>query len=159
MEALLQLKGIDKAFPGVKALSGAALNVYPGLVMALLGENGAGKSTMMKVLTGIYTRDAGTLLWLGKETTFTGPKSSQEAGIGIIHQELNLIPQLTIAENIFLGREFVNRFGKIDWKTMYAEADKLLAKLNLRFKSDKLVGDLSIGDQQMVEIAKVLSFE
>lgn len=83
----------------------------------------------------------------------------EEAGIGIIHQELNLIPQLTIAENIFLGREFVNRFGKIDWKTMYAEADKLLAKLNLRFKSDKLVGDLSIGDQQMVEIAKVLSFE
>ena len=156
MEALLQLKGIDKAFPGVKALSGAALNVYPGRVMALVGENGAGKSTMMKVLTGIYTRDAGTLLWLGKETTFTGPKSSQEAGIGIIHQELNLIPQLTIAENIFLGREFVNRFGKIDWKTMYAEADKLLAKLNLRFKSDKLVGDLSIGDQQMVEIAKSL---
>lgn len=128
MEALLQLKGIDKAFPGVKALSGAALNVYPGRVMALVGENGAGKSTMMKVLTGIYARDAGTLLWLGKETTFTGPKSSQEAGIGIIHQELNLIPQLTIAENIFLGREFVNRFGKIDWKTMYAEADKLLAK-------------------------------
>ena len=159
MEALLQLKGIDKAFPGVKALSGASLNVYPGRVMALVGENGAGKSTMMKVLTGIYARDAGSLLWLGKETTFNGPKSSQEAGIGIIHQELNLIPQLTIAENIFLGREFVNRFGKIDWKTMYAEADKLLAKLNLRFNSQKLVGDLSIGDQQMVEIAKVLSFE
>lgn len=159
MDALLQLKGIDKAFPGVKALSGAALNVYPGRVMALVGENGAGKSTMMKVLTGIYTRDAGSLLWLGKETTFNGPKSSQEAGIGIIHQELNLIPQLTIAENIFLGREFVNRFGKIDWKKMYAEADHLLAKLNLRFKSDKLVGELSIGDQQMVEIAKVLSFE
>ena len=118
MEALLQLKGIDKAFPGVKALSGASLNVYPGRVMALVGENGAGKSTMMKVLTGIYTRDAGALLWLGKETTFNGPKSSQEAGIGIIHQELNLIPQLTIAENIFLGREFVNRFGKIDWKRM-----------------------------------------
>jgi ribose transport system ATP-binding protein len=126
--------------------------------MALVGENGAGKSTMMKVLTGIYTRDAGSLLWLGKETTFTGPKSSQEAGIGIIHQELNLIPQLTIAENIFIGREFVNRFGKIDWKKMYAEADKLL-KLNLRFKSDRLVGELSIGDQQMVEIAKVLSYE
>ncbi|HAT7515467.1 TPA: ATP-binding cassette domain-containing protein [Kluyvera ascorbata] len=159
MDALLQLKGIDKSFPGVKALSGAALNVYSGRVMALVGENGAGKSTMMKVLTGIYARDAGSLLWLGKETTFNGPKSSQEAGIGIIHQELNLIPQLTIAENIFLGREFVNRFGKIDWKKMYAEADILLAKLNLRFKSDRLVGDLSIGDQQMVEIAKVLSFE
>ncbi len=77
MEALLQLKGIDKAFPGVKALSGAALNVYAGRVMALVGENGAGKSTMMKVLTGIYTRDAGSLLWLGKETTFNGPKSSR----------------------------------------------------------------------------------
>ncbi len=159
MEPLLQLKGIDKSFPGVKALSGATLNVYAGRVMALVGENGAGKSTLMKVLTGIYTRDAGSLRWLGQETTFSGPKASQEAGIGIIHQELNLIPQLSIAENIFLGREFVSHFGKIDWKKMYAEADKLLAKLNLRFNSRRLVGELSIGDQQMVEIAKVLSFE
>lgn len=116
MQPLLALKGIDKSFPGVKALSGAALNVYPGRVMALVGENGAGKSTMMKVLTGIYQKDAGTQNFLGKEVTFNGPKSSQEAGIGIIHQELNLIPQLTIAENIFLGREFVNRLGCIDWK-------------------------------------------
>jgi ribose transport system ATP-binding protein len=159
MEPLLQLKGIDKSFPGVKALSGAALNVYQGRAMALVGENGAGKSTMMKVLTGIYSKDAGSLLWLGKETAFSGPKASQEAGIGIIHQELNLIPQLSIAENIFLGREFVGRFGKIDWKKMYREADKLLAKLNLRYTSERLVGELSIGDQQMVEIAKVLSFE
>lgn len=159
MNALLQLKGIDKSFPGVKALSGAALNVYPGRAMALVGENGAGKSTMMKVLTGIYTKDAGSLLWLGKETTFSGPKASQEAGIGIIHQELNLIPELSIAENIFLGREFVNGFGRIQWGKMYEEADKLLKKLNLRFNSHRLVGDLSIGDQQMVEIAKVLSFE
>ncbi|MBD8216362.1 ribose ABC transporter ATP-binding protein RbsA [Erwinia persicina] len=159
MQPLLQLKGIDKSFPGVKALSGAAISVYPGRVMALVGENGAGKSTMMKVLTGIYARDAGSFAWLGKETTFNGPKESQAAGIGIIHQELNLIPQLSIAENIFLGREFVNRFGGIQWKKMYAEADALLKRLNLRFNSHKLVGDLSIGDQQMVEIAKVLSFE
>ena len=159
MQPLLQLTGIDKAFPGVKALSGAALSVYPGRVMALVGENGAGKSTMMKVLTGIYQKDAGSVHFLGKEAVFSGPKASQEAGIGIIHQELNLIPQLTIAENIFLGREFVNGFGRINWKKMYAEADKLLARLNLRYKSDRLVGDLSIGDQQMVEIAKVLSFE
>ena len=159
MQPLLQLKGIDKSFPGVKALSGAALSVYAGRVMALVGENGAGKSTMMKVLTGIYARDAGSLQWLGKETSFSGPKASQEAGIGIIHQELNLIPQLSIAENIFLGREFVNRFGGIQWKKMYAAADALLQRLNLRFDSHKLVGDLSIGDQQMVEIAKVLSFE
>ncbi|MEL5683554.1 ribose ABC transporter ATP-binding protein RbsA [Serratia nevei] len=159
MQPLLQLKGIDKAFPGVKALSGAALSVYPGKVMALVGENGAGKSTMMKVLTGIYQKDAGSQYFLGNEVAFNGPKDSQEAGIGIIHQELNLIPQLTIAENIFLGREFVNRFGRIDWKRMYAEADRLLARLNLRYSSHRLVGELSIGDQQMVEIAKVLSFE
>ena len=122
MQPLLQLQGIEKSFPGVKALKSASLAVYPGRVMALVGENGAGKSTMMKVLTGIYSRDAGSLRWLGEETTFSGPKASQEAGIGIIHQELNLIPQLTVAENIFLGREFVNRFGRIDWKRMYAEA-------------------------------------
>ncbi|WP_017349386.1 ribose ABC transporter ATP-binding protein RbsA [Pantoea sp. A4] len=159
MQPLLQLKGIEKSFPGVKALNGASLAVYPGRVMALVGENGAGKSTMMKVLTGIYTMDAGSFQWLGKEIRFNGPKASQEAGIGIIHQELNLIPQLTVAENIFLGREFVNRIGRIDWKRMYTEADALLQRLNLRFNSHKLVGDLSIGDQQMVEIAKVLSFQ
>ena len=159
MQPLLQLEGIEKSFPGVKALKGASLSVWPGRVMALVGENGAGKSTMMKVLTGIYSRDAGSLRWLGNETTFSGPKASQEAGIGIIHQELNLIPQLTVAENIFLGREFVSRFGRIDWRRMYDEADALLKRLNLRFNSHQLVGDLSIGDQQMVEIAKVLSFK
>lgn len=158
MDALLQLKGIEKSFPGVKALSGAALSVYPGRVMALVGENGAGKSTMMKVLTGIYQPEAGSLRYLGEETRFAGPKASQEAGIGIIHQELNLIPQLTIAENIFLGREFVNRFGGIDWTRMHSEAGRLLARLNVRHSSHRLVGELSIGDQQMVEIAKVLSF-
>ncbi len=103
MRPALELKGINKFFLGVKALSGAALCTYLGKVMALVGENGAGKSTMMKVLTGIYTKDTGTIHYLGKEVVFSGPKSSQDAGIGIIHQELNLIPQLTISENIFLG--------------------------------------------------------
>nr|WP_314266093.1 ribose ABC transporter ATP-binding protein RbsA [uncultured Moellerella sp.] len=159
MQPLLALTGIDKSFPGVKALSGAALNVYPGKVMALVGENGAGKSTMMKVLTGIYSKDSGAIYYLGKEVSFHGPKNSQEAGIGIIHQELNLIPELTIAENIFLGREFVNAFGKINWKKMFSEADNLLKKLNLDYDSHSLVANLSIGEQQMVEIAKVLSFE
>lgn len=159
MQPVLELKGIGKSFPGVKALSDAALRVYPGKVMALVGENGAGKSTMMKVLTGIYTRDTGMIRYLGKDVTFSSPKSSQEAGIGIIHQELNLIPQLTIAENIFLGREFVNKFGTIDWKKMYQEADRLLRKLNLSYSSHQRVTELSIGEQQMVEIAKVLSFE
>ena len=158
MEALLELKNIDKSFPGVKALSGATLRIYPGRVMALVGENGAGKSTLMKVLTGIYQKDAGEIIYQGERCSFNGPKSSQEAGIGIIHQELNLIPELTIAENIFLGREFTRAFGAIDWKKMYAEADKLLARLNLPYRSHRLVSELSIGDQQMVEIAKVLSF-
>lgn len=158
MEPLLELKDIDKSFPGVKALSGATLRIYPGRVMALVGENGAGKSTLMKVLTGIYKKDAGEVIYQGESCAFNGPKSSQEAGIGIIHQELNLIPELTIAENIFLGREFTRAFGAIDWKKMYAEADKLLARLNLAYSSHRLVSELSIGDQQMVEIAKVLSF-
>jgi ABC-type sugar transport system, ATPase component len=158
MQTLLQMQRIDKQFPGVKALSGASLSVYPGRVMALLGENGAGKSTLMKVLTGIYSKDAGTIHYQDQEVSFSGPKQSQEAGISIIHQELNLIPGLTIAENIFLGREFVTPFGRIDWKKMYDEADKLLARLKVPYSSRKLVGELSIGTQQMVEIAKALSF-
>ena len=158
MQPLLQMQNIDKQFPGVKALSGASLSVYPGRVMALLGENGAGKSTLMKVLTGIYSKDAGSINYQDQEVAFNGPKQSQEAGISIIHQELNLIPGLTIAENIFLGREFVTPFGRIDWKKMYDEADKLLARLKVPHSSRKLVGELSIGTQQMVEIAKALSF-
>ncbi|MBD2803129.1 ribose ABC transporter ATP-binding protein RbsA [Xenorhabdus sp. ZM] len=159
MKPLLELKGIEKAFPGVKALSGAALRVYPGKVMALVGENGAGKSILMKALTGIYAKDAGTICYLGQEVVFSGPKASQEAGIGIIHQELNLIPQLSVAENIFLGREFANKLGIINWKKMYEEADNLLKRLNISYSSHRLVSELSIGAQQMVEIAKVLSVQ
>ncbi|MDN3685475.1 ATP-binding cassette domain-containing protein [Vibrio sinaloensis] len=100
-QAILQLSAIEKAFPGVKALDQASLNVYPGRVMALMGENGAGKSTLMKVLTGIYSMDSGSIHYQGQPAAFKGPRDSQQAGISIIHQELNLIPELTIAENIF----------------------------------------------------------
>lgn len=158
-EAILQLNNIEKAFPGVKALDKASLNVYPGRVMALMGENGAGKSTLMKVLTGIYHKDAGSILYQGRETTFKGPRDSQQAGISIIHQELNLIPQLTIAENIFLGREITTKFGRIDWAKMYQMADKLLARLKVKHSAKTRLGELSLGEQQMVEIAKALSFE
>lgn len=158
-QVLLKIEGIDKSFPGVKALSNACLSVYAGRAMALMGENGAGKSTLMKVLTGIYNKDAGSIQYLGREVSFKGPKDSQEAGISIIHQELNLIGNLTIAENIFLGREFVNAFGAIDWARMYQEADKLLARLNVPHSSHTLCSSLSIGEQQMVEIAKALSFK
>ncbi|MCK3658472.1 ribose ABC transporter ATP-binding protein RbsA [Pasteurellaceae bacterium Pebbles2] len=158
-ETLLKISGIDKSFPGVKALSNACLNVYAGCAMALMGENGAGKSTLMKVLTGIYRKDAGSIAYLGREANFVNPKQSQEAGISIIHQELNLVGNLSIAENIFLGREFTTKFGAIDWAKMHTEADKLLAKLNLPYSSKQLCSELSIGEQQMVEIAKALSFE
>jgi ribose transport system ATP-binding protein len=156
MKKILELSGIVKEFPGVKALDGAQLNVYEGKVMALLGENGAGKSTMMKIMTGIYKRDEGSIKYNGKEVEFKGPRESQEAGIAIIHQELNLIDHLSIAENIFLGREITKGF-KIDWKGMFREADKLLKKLNMSYPSTTLVSELSIGEKQMVEIAKTLS--
>lgn len=158
-QPILQLQGIEKAFPGVKALDNACLNVYPGRVMALMGENGAGKSTLMKVLTGIYQMDKGTIHYEGEPAAFQGPRHSQQAGISIIHQELNLIPELSIAENIFLGREKTNAFGGIKWAQMHKEADALLARLNVKHRSTKLLGELSIGEQQMVEIAKAISFD
>ncbi|HIF9328424.1 TPA: ribose ABC transporter ATP-binding protein RbsA [Photobacterium damselae] len=158
-QPILALEGIEKAFPGVKALDNACLNVYPGRVMALMGENGAGKSTLMKVLTGIYSKDAGEVRYQGAPVHFHGPRHSQEAGISIIHQELNLIPELTIAENIFLGREKTNAFGGIKWAEMYRKADALLKRLNVKHSSRQLLGELSLGEQQMVEIAKALSFK
>ena len=156
---LLKLEGIEKSFPGVKALDGVTLSVTAGRVMALMGENGAGKSTLMKVLTGIYKRDAGTITYLGQKVDFKGPAQSQKAGIAIIHQELNLLPELSIAENIFLGREKTGLLGKINWETMYREADELLQRLGVKHSSKTRLGDLGIGEQQMVEIAKALSFE
>ncbi|SHJ01011.1 ribose ABC transporter ATP-binding protein RbsA [Halodesulfovibrio aestuarii] len=156
---LLRLEGIEKSFPGVKALDGVNLTVTAGRVMALIGENGAGKSTLMKVLTGIYKRDAGTMTYLGEKTEFKGPAQSQAAGISIIHQELNLLPELSIAENIFLGREQTGRLGNIRWDRMYRDADELLQRLGVTRSSKTRLGELGIGEQQMVEIAKALSFE
>lgn len=156
---ILSLTDISKTFPGVKALDRARLNIYPGQVMALIGENGAGKSTLMKVLTGIYQADSGTLTYDGQQVWFNGPYQSQHAGISIIHQELNLIPELSIAENIFLGREPTTAYGRIKWSEMARRAGELLQQLGVRHSPRKAVGELSIGTQQMVEIAKALSFE
>lgn len=156
-EIILKMEGIHKSFPGVKALDGASLNAYKGRVMALMGENGAGKSTLMKIMTGIYTKNAGTVSFKGKEVAFKGTKDSQEAGIAIIHQELNLIAHMSITENIFLGRELTNRFGKIDWALMHREARTLLDLLNVEDSEKTLIKDLTIGKMQMIEIAKALS--
>ncbi|WP_332842364.1 sugar ABC transporter ATP-binding protein [Paraclostridium sp. AKS81] len=155
---ILQMKNIVKEFPGVKALDGVNLELYPGKVMALMGENGAGKSTLMKVLSGVYKKDGGQIFYNGNLEDIKGPKDAQEKGIAIIHQELNLIQDLTIGENIFLGREPKKGF-KIDFKKLYAESDKYLNKLNIKTSSKELVGNLSLGQQQMVEIAKALSLD
>ncbi|WP_244086592.1 ribose ABC transporter ATP-binding protein RbsA, partial [Aeromonas caviae] len=159
LSPILELTGIVKTFPGVRALDEAGLRVYPGQVMALLGENGAGKSTLMKVLTGIYQADAGYINYRGQPVHFKGPRDSQDQGISIIHQELNLLPELSIAANIFLGREPRTRFGSIDHKQLRERASGLLARLGVKHGPDTRLGDLSIGEQQMVEIAKALSFD
>ena len=156
-EIVLQMKDICKSFPGVKALDGACLNAYKGRVMALMGENGAGKSTLMKIMTGIYSKDSGTVFYHGYEVTFKGTKDSQEAGIAIIHQELHLIQHMSITENIFLGRELTNSFGRIDWTLMHREARSILDLLNVEDSEKTLIKDLTIGKMQMVEIAKALS--
>lgn len=157
--AILEMKGIVKEFPGVKALDGIHFHAYEGEVMALLGENGAGKSTLMKILSGVYSADGGEMFYRGQKVAFKDPKSAQDAGIAIIHQELNLIAQLSIAENIFLGREPVNVFGKINWKQMHEKAGKIMEKLGIAKEPKTLVKTLSIGEQQMVEIAKALSLD
>ncbi len=156
-QPILQMKNIIKEFPGVKALDGVNLELYEGKVMGLMGENGAGKSTLMKVLSGVYKKDGGEIYYKGKLEDIKDTKDAQEKGIAIIHQELNLIHDLSIGENIFLGREPRKAFGKIDWKKLHSDAQILLNKLDVNCSSKELLGTLSIGQQQMVEIAKALS--
>ncbi len=156
---ILEMQHVCKVFPGVKALDNVHLNVYQGKVMALLGENGAGKSTLMKILSGVYQKTEGTLIYKGKNLEVHNPKEAQLQGISIIHQELNLIDELSIGENIFLGREPKTKFGNINWKKLYAESEKLLIPLNISISPRSNVKHLSIGQKQMVEIAKALSFD
>lgn len=157
-KVLLRMEKISKHFPGVKALDQVDLNVYEGKVMALLGENGAGKSTLMKILSGVYQKTEGELFFKGKSLKIDGPKDAMMQGIAIIHQELNLLEELSIAENIFMGR-FPSKAGIIQWKKLYSEASALMARLNLNLDIKMPVKALSIGQKQMVEIAKALSFE
>lgn len=158
MEKLVSMKGITKTFPGVLALDQVDFELEAGEVMALLGENGAGKSTLMKVLSGIHGRDAGELCILGKNYGDLSPKSAREAGVAIIHQEMNLCNQLTVAENIFLGRE--RRHGIfLDNAAMNREAEKYLEELGISVPADRIAGELQVSRQQMVEIAKALSVQ
>lgn len=153
---MLQAVNISKSFPGVKVLQGVNFHFYPGKVNAILGENGAGKSTLLKVLTGVYTDYEGEIILNGTTLKFDGIKDAQAAGIGIIHQELNLIPHLSISENLFLGNELRNRWGLLDSSEMENQTKALLAKLKLDFSPKTLVQNLKVGEQQLLEIARAL---
>ena len=155
-EVIVSMKNICKSFPGVKALDNAQFELRAGEVMALLGENGAGKSTLVGVLSGVFMRDAGEMEILGQPYGGLTPKQAQEAGVAIIHQELNMCSHLTVAENIFLGRE-KSRLGVLSNTRMEAEAAKLLGELKVDINPGQVVGELTISKQQMVEIAKALS--
>ena len=155
-ETIVSMQGICKSFPGVKALDNVCFELRSGEVMALLGENGAGKSTLMKILSGVYTRDSGELEIFGQKCGDLTTKQAQALGVAIIHQELNMCPHLTVAENMFLGREKVKGFVT-DRRAMEAEAAKILDDLKIDISPSEMVGNLPVSKQQMVEIAKALS--
>ena len=155
-EVIVSMKDIVKTFPGVKALDHVNFELRSGEVMALLGENGAGKSTLMKILSGVYTKDSGTMTIFGTEYENLTPKQAQTVGVAIIHQELNMCRHLSVAENMFLGREKVNGIVLND-REMEAEAAKILGDLKIDIDPRQTVGDLPVSKQQMVEIAKALS--
>jgi len=156
-DILLEMKNIQKSFPGVHALDNACLNVRYGEVHALVGENGAGKSTLMKVLNGIYKKDGGEIIYKGEEIELNGPLDAQKRGIGMIHQELNLMPHLTVAENIFIGKEPMVGGVFLDQKKADQAAKELLASMHLDISPTRTIKSLTVAKQQMVEIAKALN--
>ena len=157
MEKLIDMYDVVKTFPGVRALDGAKIDLYEGEVHVLMGENGAGKSTFMKVLTGIYKKNEGTIKYLGKDLNVNSPKEAEKIGISIIYQEFNLLPHLTVAENIFIAKEPTNSFGLINYRKMNDDARLILKNLNLDIDPETKVSELKVGHQQMVEIAKATS--
>ncbi len=156
MEYLLQMNHIYKEFPGVKALDDVNINIRPGEVHALVGENGAGKSTLMKILNGIYQPDGGEIFIKGKQEKIHNTRRAQELGIAIVFQEFNLCNDVSIANNIFMGR-MKHRLGVVDDKWLYQETEKLLKEIGLALSPDEIVGNLSTAEKQMVEIAKAVS--
>ena len=158
-QPILRLEDIVKTFPGVRALDGVSFSVMPGEVHALMGENGAGKSTLMKVLGGIHQPDGGTIYIEDAPVVMAGPLEAKAKGIVFIHQELSLAEELTVAENIYLGELPRKSFGRVDWAVLADKTNAILKKLNVGFDARTRVGDLSIANQQMVEIARALTHE
>ena len=159
-EVLVSMKDIEKTFPGVHALSQCKFELNAGEVHGLIGENGAGKSTLMKILTGVYSKDSGHIYYKGEEVDITTPKMAQNMGISIIHQELNLMPHLTVAQNIFIGREprIKNINFLLNEKEINEKARQELEKLNLKIDPKTKASNLTVAKQQMVEITKALSY-
>ncbi|MGI5935775.1 MAG: sugar ABC transporter ATP-binding protein [Oscillospiraceae bacterium] len=156
-DIVLKVEGINKSFPGVRALKDMSLEIARGEVHAVCGENGAGKSTLMKILTGVYSRDSGEYYFEGKPVDFKNTQQSMHAGIACIYQELTMVPLLDVAKNLFLGNPPFTKQGTIDSKTMYREAKNLLKRINLDVPVKRLVADLSIAQQQMLEIGRALT--
>ena len=159
-EHLVSLRGLSKSFFGVRALEQVDFDLRPGEVHALMGENGAGKSTLMKILAGIYARDAGDMVVNGQSVEIASPRAAQALGIGIVHQELNLMRHLSAAQNIFIGREPRRALGLLlDEDRLNADAHRIFERMKLRLDPRVRVADLTVARQQMVEIAKALSFK
>ncbi|MEI0478497.1 sugar ABC transporter ATP-binding protein [Brachyspira pulli] len=156
-KVILKMNGIEKRFKGVYALKNFNFSLIQGEILALIGENGAGKSTLMKILSGIYKKDAGTIEYFGKPLEVSGPKEAEENGISIVHQELNLMNHLTVAQNIFIGHEPLNKLGLIDDKLMIKRAEKIFQGMNVDINPAAKIGSLTVGKQQLVEIAKALT--
>src|SRR5665213_3348889 len=153
---MLKLKGISKSFPGVRALSGVDLEVKPGEIHGLLGENGAGKSTLIKIVAGAYAPDRGEMLFEGAPVRWSSPREAQQRGVQVVYQEFALFPQLSVAENIFVGHERRNRFGIVDHGRTRREAREVLERLGVSLDPRASVASLSVADQQMVEIARAM---
>jgi len=156
---ILEVRNVSMDFSGIYALKNIGLEIYPGEVMAIIGENGAGKSTLMKIISGVYTDYEGEVFLNGQKVNFKNPKESSEMGVIIIHQELNMIPYLSVAQNLFLGNEIENRLGFLDKVTMNMRSKELLGRLHLDINPDTPLNQLRIGQQQLVEIAKALLLE
>ncbi|MFT5869923.1 MAG: ABC-type sugar transport system ATPase subunit [Paracoccaceae bacterium] len=155
----LRLENIVKTFPGVRALDNVSFEVFPGEVHALMGENGAGKSTLMKVLGGLYQPEEGAIYVQERRTVMNTPLEAKANGVMFIHQELSLAEELSVAENVYLGELPQKSFGRVDWDTLYAKTNEILRKLNVKFDAKTRVGDLSIANRQMVEIARALTVD
>lgn len=155
-ESILSLQAVTKRFGGAVALSGVDFQLMPGEIHGLLGENGAGKSTLMKTLSGVHSPDEGDIIVRGQSVRFRSPAEAQSHGIGMIYQELNMMPALTVAENVFLGRQPLNKLGLVDWKRMNEEAGSHLRELGIDINVTERLGTLSLGTQQLIEIARIV---